>query len=427
MKFLIIRNDNIGDLACTTPLLQLLRDAYPQATIDVLGNSYNVDLLRYDPRVSRLWSYDKAKHFHNPWQKIKAWLSKTVLLGRLRIQHYDTVIIAVPLFNRRTTRLASLIKPKVIYGAPSEQYHVPKNYHPVSINHQDPHALQVVTYARALGIQAPAPESMTLYLSEEEKSTLLSERASILGDLSQPIIDKHSVNSSLELSRTTLDPLFKGIREQNNLENKNTTALDRLSSTSEKVNYELRTANYELTVIGLHISARRPKQQWSLKQWQQLISELLRLLPSDKQLPSSISHLPSSTTAAVSSASIRLRLLWSPGSTENLQHPGDDLLASQLVASFPPGLLLAKPTTHLRSLMVAFSGCDLVVGPDGGAMHIAAGLNVPTLTLFGDIDPLIWRPYSKKGYEIVSPSGSLSDLSPEEVAKKICSLLLKIS
>ena len=55
MKFLLIRNDNIGDLACTTPLLELLRKAYPEEIIDFLGNQYNIDLLRHDPRISHLW------------------------------------------------------------------------------------------------------------------------------------------------------------------------------------------------------------------------------------------------------------------------------------------------------------------------------------------------------------------------------------
>ncbi len=90
MKLLLIRNDNIGDLACTTPLLQLLREAYPTAPIDLLGNSYNIDLLRHDPRISHLWSYSKAKHVHGLWKKIRAWANKAVVLLQLHAQHYTT-------------------------------------------------------------------------------------------------------------------------------------------------------------------------------------------------------------------------------------------------------------------------------------------------------------------------------------------------
>lgn len=334
MKFLLIRNDNIGDLACTTPLLEVLRKAYPEATIDFLGNDYNIDLLRHDPRISRCWSYGKAKHVHGLRKKIKAWIHKVIILFQLRWQHYDNVIIAVPVFNKRTTGLASWIKPQAIYGATTQQYRVPQNYHPIAIEQKDPHVLQVLTYAKAFGINLPAPEAMSLFLSATEKKSLIAEKTMIPGPSNLP-------------------------------------------------------------VIGLQISARRPKQRWTFEQWKQLITALL--------------------------PHARLRLLWSPGSEKTLQHPGDDSLAAQLSLTFPS--VLAKPTTNLRSLMVAFSTCDLIVGSDGGAMHIAAALDIATVTLFGDIDSLIWQPYSKKGKAIMSPTDTLADLDPMIVAKKVIEII----
>lgn len=336
MKLLLIRNDNIGDLACTTPLLQLLREAYPAATIDLLGNSYNIDLVCHDSRISHLWSYEKAKHVSSFWKKLSAWLHKFLVLLRLRAQRYDSVIIAVPVFNKRTLRLATFMKPRAVYGAPPEHHDVPKNYHPVTINHEAPHVLQVLTYARALGVQAPAPEAMSLFLSAEEKQQAVADKSRVPG-------------------------------------------------------------NSELPVIGIQISARRPKQRWSLEQWKTFIATLL--------------------------PHARIRLLWSPGSQGTLQHPGDDALAEQLVSAFPDNSLLAQPTTNLRSLMIAFSTCDLIVGSDGGAMHIAAALDIPTVTLFGDINPDVWRPYSQKGHAIASPSGTLETLSSQEVAEKVIILL----
>lgn len=334
MKLLLIRNDNIGDLACTTPLVEVLRKAFPAASIDFLGNDYNIDLVRDDPRLSRCWSYGKAKHVYGLGKKIHAWIRKVIVLFQLRQQHYDIVIITVPVFNKRTTGLARWIKPRAIYGASSFQHCVPKNYHSVAISQHVPHVLQVLTYAQALSINLPAPESMSLFLSKEEKNSLIAERALVPG-------------------------------------------------------------NAILPIIGLQISARRPKQRWTFEQWEQLIKELL--------------------------PHVRLRLLWSPGSAKTLQHPGDDELALQLAKAFPS--LLAKPTTNLRQLMVAFSACDLVVGSDGGAMHIAAALDVATITLFGDIDPAVWRPYSKKGTVITSPTDTLSDLDPITVSKKVIEIM----
>jgi len=336
MKLLLIRNDNIGDLACTTPLFEALRKAYPEATIDLLGNSYNIDLVRNDPRLSRLWSYEKAKHVSGLGKKIVALVHKAIVLCRLRNVQYDVLIIAAPVFNKRTVRLARWIRPKKIYGAATSDNHglLPANYHPVSIDPQAPHVLQVFSYARALGIKDPAPESMSLFLSAEEKKASTAEKALIPG-------------------------------------------------------------SPDLPIIGLQLSARRPKQRWSYEQWKNLIATLL--------------------------PHARLRLLWSPGSALSLQHPGDDQLAQQLAAAF--STVLAKPTTDLHSLMIAFSSCDLILGSDGGAMHIAAALDVATVTLFGDIDPTIWQPYSKKGLFIASPTDTLADLDPTAVAKKIIEIM----
>ncbi len=334
MKLLLIRNDNIGDLACTTPLIEMLRKAYPHATIDFLGNSYNIDLIRHDPRLSRLWYYEKAKHVSGFIKKLKALVQKALTLCQLRAQKYDLLIIAVPVFNKRTVRLARWIRPKAIYGAPSDECSLPLNYHSVSISSHEPHVFQVLSYARALGINEPVPASMSLFLSEEEKKTLSTERALFSENLSAPL-------------------------------------------------------------VGLQISARRPKQRWSYDQWKSFITSLL--------------------------PSVRIRLLWSPGSATNPQHPGDDELAQQLANEFPA--LLAKPTTDLRSLMVAFSACDLIVGSDGGAMHIAAALGVPTVTLFGDIDPTVWQPYSQKGIVIASPTDTLADLNPLDVVKKVIEII----
>lgn len=334
MKMLLIRNDNIGDLACTTPLLEVLRKAYPDAIIDFLGNSYNVDLVRHDTRLSHIWFYEKAKHVAGIRKKASAIVHKALTLFKLRCKRYDIVIIAVPTFNKRTLCLARWIHPKAIYGASTKEHALPSNYHAVVISPEESHVLQVFAYARALGIKEAAPEAMSLILSAEEQKTLFRARAMFAKGCQQPL-------------------------------------------------------------IGLQISARRPKQRWSYQQWEELIQGLLPYA--------------------------KLRLFWSPGSASTPQHPGDDQLASQLATAFPT--VIATPTTDLRSLMVAFSTCDLILGSDGGAMHIAAGLDVETITLFGDIDATIWRPYSKKATVITSPTDTLADLNPAIVVKKVIEII----
>ncbi|MCB1164272.1 glycosyltransferase family 9 protein [bacterium] len=51
------------------------------------------------------------------------------------------------------------------------------------------------------------------------------------------------------------------------------------------------------------------------------------------------------------------------------------------------------PELELRPLMGLLAACRALVAGDGGIMHLAIALGVPTLALFGPTDPNIWFPY----------------------------------
>ena len=40
--------------------------------------------------------------------------------------------------------------------------------------------------------------------------------------------------------------------------------------------------------------------------------------------------------------------------------------------------------------------CDLVVSSDGGPVHIAASQGVPTVSIFGPVDPVVYGPYPNR-------------------------------
>ena len=48
-RILVIRRDNIGDLACTTPLLRALRSQLPDAYLAALVTQYNAAVLAGNP------------------------------------------------------------------------------------------------------------------------------------------------------------------------------------------------------------------------------------------------------------------------------------------------------------------------------------------------------------------------------------------
>ena len=140
-------------------------------------------------------------------------------------------------------------------------------------------------------------------------------------------------------------------------------------------------------LVALHISARKPSQQWSTENFASLIRGI----------------------AARGEA--RFVLLWAPGDPDNPRHPGDDDKARAVVQACGGLRVLPCPTTTLPRLIAALSLCDFVVCADGGAMHLAAGLGKRILCFFGDSGPERWRPWNVR-HELLQPdSRDLKDLS----------------
>ena len=138
-------------------------------------------------------------------------------------------------------------------------------------------------------------------------------------------------------------------------------------------------------LVAFHISSRKPQNRWpkeSFRELAQMVQERF---------------------------GVRLLLLWSPGNEDNPFHPGDDGKAEWILSRTKPGPL-AYRTTKLGELIAAVSVCDMVVCSDGGAMHIAAGLGKPILTIWGATDPRRWAPWGVP-YRLLQKSRVAADVS----------------
>lgn len=155
-------------------------------------------------------------------------------------------------------------------------------------------------------------------------------------------------------------------------------------------------------VVAVHISARRPRQQWPAERFAQVIRALRQ------------------RTACV------VMLLWAPGAADDARHPGDDAKAEEvqrLLGGTVP--MLALPTTALRELAAALACCDLMVCADGGAMHVAAALGKPVAALFGDSPVSRWRPWGVPYEAITAPGGDTLNLPAEPVIDAALALLAR--
>ena len=153
--------------------------------------------------------------------------------------------------------------------------------------------------------------------------------------------------------------------------------------------------------VGIHISARKPSQRWPAERF----VETMR--------------------AIAAQGPVRFLLLWSPGTEDNPLHPGDDLKAREILGKAGSGAALtARPTRTLPELIAALAECDALICADGGAMHLAAGLGLPVVCLFGNSGAKRWCPWGVPYRLLQKPSLDVTDIGVDEVINALTALNL---
>ena len=153
--------------------------------------------------------------------------------------------------------------------------------------------------------------------------------------------------------------------------------------------------------IGIHVSARKPSQRWPAERFAETIKTIAAQGP------------------------VRFVLLWSPGAEDNPLHPGDDAKAQDVVDKVGAGgTAIAVPTQTLSELIAALAQCDALICADGGAMHLAAGLGLPIVCLFGNSGAQRWRPWGVPYRLLQKPSLDVADIGVDEVVDAFMSLNL---
>jgi heptosyltransferase-3 len=104
-RILVVRNDNIGDLLCTTPALRALRRAFPGAYLAVLAPEHCRSVMERNPDVDDLFAYTKAKHAPG-WMGLPALWDLTWVIRNLRAGRFDLAISLRRSFSRSSAWLA---------------------------------------------------------------------------------------------------------------------------------------------------------------------------------------------------------------------------------------------------------------------------------------------------------------------------------
>jgi ADP-heptose:LPS heptosyltransferase len=144
------------------------------------------------------------------------------------------------------------------------------------------------------------------------------------------------------------------------------------------------------TWIAVHISARETSRVWDTDRWIGLVRDL------------------------AAGERVAVLLLWSPGSVDDPRHPGDDAKAALIQQAAP---VVAARTENLADLIAVLSLCNAFIGADGGAMHVAAGLGLPMVALFENLESKKrrWHPW-RVAHELVAPATrDVADIKVEQV------------
>jgi lipopolysaccharide heptosyltransferase II len=88
-RILIVRTDRIGDVLLSTPVIRVLREAYPQAYIAMMVSPYAKEIVEGNPYVDDVIIYDKeAKH--------KSWGRSIRFARNLKKKRFDLSLILHP-------------------------------------------------------------------------------------------------------------------------------------------------------------------------------------------------------------------------------------------------------------------------------------------------------------------------------------------
>lgn len=100
-----------------------------------------------------------------------------------------------------------------------------------------------------------------------------------------------------------------------------------------------------------------------------------------------------------------------------IQGPEDQELCTQITNSCP-GVKVTSPP-DVGKLAAAIAAANLMLCTDSAPMHLAVAVQTYTIALFGPTDPAKLLPQSDRFMAVKSPTGQMSDISPETVLEKV--------
>lgn len=173
-KILVVRNDNIGDVICTTPALDALRKAFPKAHIAALVCTLTEEAIKGHRALDELYVYPKAKH--KKYGKVESLLRLARVQSLIRKQKFDLAISFRSSFSSSQAWLNYASKARWRVGPEARgkrkkwgfYYNIPVAWPPEGMHEVE----RCFCMLKALGIEL-SPEELYLAISAQAEEKAL--------------------------------------------------------------------------------------------------------------------------------------------------------------------------------------------------------------------------------------------------------------
>jgi ADP-heptose:LPS heptosyltransferase len=314
-NILVIRMNKIGDMIYTIPLIKTLKNEFPEASITVLAEDTNAEIIKYEPYIDRVIVYKRDS-------------------GKCR------------------TRFVNIIK-----------------------------TLDGKDFDLAIGVKG----GFSSFLAT---ASLLSGARFRIGHISP---HRHFRN---RLYNLPVDPIdFSSVHQAD-------ACLNLLKAVGVKK---------EIRDIGLTIPPR--------------------FLDAANDFLSANGLKPKERMVAFNISSNREKSTWGPGNFVELgkyliDHyhckciitsvSSDEKKASEMCRAIGDGAYFYKTAKAMDFAAIA-SMCNILITGEGGSSHIGAAAGTRVIALFGEANPVVWRPYGEQHIVLRQPDCDAKSIAVEEV------------
>ena len=115
-KILVIRLGLLGDMVCTSPMLEAIKKHFPEGRLCLLSSKYNKLVVARNPYIDKLYTYVHTKgRERNPRPGFFASLIDAWKLKQdLKREHFDWIVVCNGGFNKPSVRIAQTLGGKII-------------------------------------------------------------------------------------------------------------------------------------------------------------------------------------------------------------------------------------------------------------------------------------------------------------------------